>query len=75
MSSRYIKVEGHSGWYKDIETGTIINTNEQEISIARATRENYLKRKNVQDKLENDVSSLRSEISELKKLIQGMIGK
>jgi hypothetical protein len=75
MKPVYVRVEGHSGWYKDLNSGTVINTNEQEIAVARKTRENSKVKQQEKDKMEKDVASLRSEIEELKEIIKGMVGK
>jgi hypothetical protein len=73
MSENRVKVEGSSSLYKDLSTGVIINTNEDEIIQARERKKSRLARKAEEQELKNEVSDLKSEISELKELIKQMV--
>ena len=61
--NRYVKVEGHEGFVRDIETGAIINTVPQ-------------KRKSFSNEFKNvvdDLNTLKEEISEIKTLLKKLL--
>ena len=73
--SEYKKVEGSSSLYKNLATGTVINTNEDEIRLARK-RKQLMKEKHEKYKdMEREVSGMRGELIELKELIKEFVGK
>lgn len=73
--AHFKKVEGSSSLYKNLATGTVINTNEEEIRLARRRKTILIEQKENKLKLESEVASLKDEISELKDLIKGLVGK
>jgi len=75
MGDGYVKVSGMSGWYKNPQTGTVINTNEREIQTARKCKSASIQDREDKNKMQNEVASLKTEIEELKELIKGMVGK
>lgn len=64
----YLKVEGYSGLVKNPKTGVVLNINETEIASAK-------KRKKKKQELEQEVQDLRSEMSEIKHLLQQLVEK
>ena len=70
-----IKVAGSSSLAKDLSTGVVINTNEEEIRLARKRKEIRLQEKADKEQMTNEVSELRDEIAELKALIKAMAEK
>ena len=64
--SGYVKVEGHSYLMRDGQSGAIINTNTNEMTQARI-------RKAQQKKQQNEIKELRSELQEMKQLLNKMI--
>ena len=64
--SDYVKVEGHSYLMRDGQSGAIINTNANEMTQARI-------RKAQQKKQQNEIKELRSELQEMKQLLNKMI--
>tara|TARA_B100001778_G_scaffold332991_1_gene340525 strand:- start:376 stop:600 length:225 start_codon:yes stop_codon:yes gene_type:complete len=64
--SGYVKVEGHSYLMRDGQSGAIINTNVNEMTQARI-------RKAQQKKQQNEIKELRSELQEMKQLLNKMI--
>ena len=71
----FVKVEGSSSLAKDLSTGVVINTNEEEIHLARKRKEIRLKEKADREQMTNEVSELKDEIAELKALIKAMAEK
>jgi DNA-binding transcriptional regulator YiaG len=64
--SDHIRVEGHSYLMRDGQSGAIINTNVNEMTQARI-------RKAQQKKQQNEIKELRSELQEMKQLLNKMI--
>lgn len=75
MEGEYKKVEGSSSLYKNLATGTVINTNEEEIRLARKRKQLRLEKEEKQKEMTSQVESLKSEISELKEIINKLVGK
>lgn len=64
-----IMVDGHPGLYRDLESGAIINDN---LYDYESYMKSYQNRKDKFDKInqiENDLSTLKSEMSEIKNLL------
>ena len=71
--SRYQKVEGHTSLVRDTRTGAIINSNRSEIARARKRKEAKKQEAERLDTLSKEVSSLQSEISEIKDLLVRLV--
>ena len=65
------KVEGHQGLYKDEESGVIINRSNSERERYRISREQAMK--NI--KSQEDIDTMKQELSELKNLLQQLLRK
>ena len=64
-----LMVEGHPGLYRDVQSGAIVNENSYEYE---SYMKSYQMRQNKSqriDRLEDDLQSLKSEISEIKSLL------
>lgn len=61
--------------YKDVHNGTVINTNEEEIRLARESKRLRKEERLKKDAMENDIAELKKEFSELKELIKSMVEK
>ena len=68
MDDKYYKVEGHAGLAKNPVTGTIINTNTDEIRGAR-------KRKLKKRELQREVGDLRKQVDKLTSIIEQLVEK
>jgi hypothetical protein len=65
MSNRYMNIEGHPGFVKDMETNTILNVNKETIAQKKAELR-MMKKKNAElESLKNDVSELKSMLHQL----------
>ena len=73
MEANLVKVKGMSGWYKNIETGTVINTNEDDILLARKRKEFSIQERETKNNMKIEISSLKDEMAELKALIQTLV--
>ena len=70
-----IKVEGHSGLYKDPTTNIFINKNKAGIDRAREYKKLRLQKKQEERELKQKVDNLQSDISELKSMFQQLLEK
>lgn len=68
--SNYIPVEGRDGFYRDTKTGAIINKNYLEYQSYIKQREKLNSEKNRIDRLENDVSDIKSMLNNIVDLLQ-----
>ena len=75
MEEQFKKVAGSSSLYKNLATGIVINTNEEEINLARPRKRLRQARNEKEQEMANEVGSLKKEISELKELIKELVGK
>lgn len=70
-----IRVEGHNGYVRDEKTGAILNINSTEIEAARARKKAWRLEEEKKKQLEADVNDLKSEMSEIKGLLQQLVEK
>ena len=75
MISGYQRVSGSQGLYKNPSTGTVINTDVEEILRARKRKENLVEEERRKEIVEKEVSSLKEEILELKEMLRELLGK
>lgn len=71
----FYKVEGYPGFVKNPSTGTILNGNIREIENARARK---MKRKSKESnalRLEEEVSTMKEEMKEIKTLLRQLLEK
>ena len=68
MSSRLIMVENGVGLARDKHTGSVININKEEIRQAR-------ERKELRKQKENEFEQLKTDVSEMKQLLNTIIEK
>lgn len=66
---RYQKVQGHNNLVRDKKTGTILNTNKNEIVQARKLKETRQREKQKIESLTEEVSNLKQDIDDIKSLL------
>ena len=64
---KYTRVEGHHGYVKD-EYGVVLNTNKEEIEAAK-------KRKEQRRNQEKELSELKNEVGDIKKMLTQIVEK
>ena len=72
---KFYRVEGYSQIKKNPATGVLLNTNKTEINNARKRKRIRQERESERVQLEQEVKDLRSEMSEIKSLLQQIIEK
>lgn len=70
-----LKVAGSAYMYKDVHNGTVINTNEEEIRLARESKRLRKEERLKKDAMEDDIAELKKDFAELKELIKSMVEK
>jgi hypothetical protein len=73
--SRYVQVKGHSGLVRDTETNALINVDKSAIQQAREKKELRRKKKQEEQELKQRVSSLETDISDIKKMLEIVVSK
>ena len=76
MSSRkYVEVKGHSGLVKDPKSNAVLNINSSEIQAAKERKKRMLEKLKEEEALKNDVAELKSDMTEIKFLLQQILEK
>jgi len=75
MSDDYKKVEGHAHIVKNVERGTILNTNVNEINAARKRKASKLKSKAESIKIKTDIENLKEDMEDIKSLLKQLLEK
>lgn len=70
-----IRVEGHKNLFRDEETGAIINCDNLSYQKYISMREEKRNQKNDIEDLKITTSELKSELNEIKSLLQNFIGE
>lgn len=65
---KYVKVEGHKGYIRDKSSGAILNTNKEEIEAARKRKAERLSK-------DRELSDLKDEVSDIKKMLTKIVEK
>lgn len=68
LRERLIPVADHAGLYRDPKTNAILCDNQSEINTLKKAKENRLKEK-------QEFENLKSEVSEIKAMLQELIQK
>ena len=64
----YVKIEGHKGFVRDKRSGAIINTNKEEIEAAKKRKADRLNK-------DKELSDLKDEVSDIKKMLTKIVEK
>ena len=64
----YVKIEGHRGFVRDKKSGAIINTNKEEIEAAKKRKAERLNK-------DKELSDLKDEVSDIKKMLTKIVEK
>ena len=64
--SEYIKVDQDPNFYKNLETGAVINVDDQAYN-------NYMRSKRKKEKKNEEIDQLKDELSEIKGLLKNLI--
>ena len=70
-----IPVEGHEGWFRDPSSNAVINCDVKAYDDYIAKYEARQKKKLADNALPNDVNLLKSEMSDIKDLLQLLLNK
>ena len=75
MMDKFYRVEGHSQVVKNPSKGTLLNTNKVELNSARKRKMARRDNEEKQNRLEQEVSDLRSQIDRLTSVIEQLVEK
>lgn len=73
--SKYQEIEGTNDFARDNVTGAVVNINRSEIQAARERKRLWKEEQAKRATLENDVDSLKKEMSEIKGLLSQLVEK
>lgn len=66
--SDYIQVEGHSNLLRDEGSTAIVNSDRNSYELHKKRRESFVNQK-------NEINTLKNEVSEMKSMLQTILGK
>ena len=69
----YLKVDGHSGLYRDPKTNSIVNQNETGYNEYMAQKKLRNSDNNKIDNMKDDLDNLKNEINEIKSLLKDLV--
>ena len=75
MRNKFYKVEGHASLVKNPQTGVILNVNTTDVERARKRKIAKTLKKESAESIENEVYQLRSDMNDLKSMLQQLIEK
>ena len=75
MMDKFYRVEGHSQVVKNPSKGTLLNTNTSELKSARKRKKVRKENEEKQNRLEQEVHDLRSQIDKLTSVIEQLVEK
>lgn len=75
MNRQYVKVQGRDGLVRDTATKAIVNTNKSDFEKYLLQRDTAVKRHAQLEKHEQDINSIKSELSEIKELLLAVLRK
>jgi len=75
MRDEYYRVEGNSQLKKNPRTGTIVNTNVDEIKSAKKRKMIRLKKQREEQELHNKIDKLSDNLSRLEKMFHELLEK
>ena len=73
--SKYQEIEGTNDFARDNVTGAVVNINRSEVQAARERKRLWKEDQAKRASLENDVDSLKKEMSEIKGLLSQIVEK
>ena len=75
MRDKFYKVEGHSNLVKNPNTGVILNVNTTDLARAKKRKSAKILKKNSEQNIVNEVNQLRSDMDDIKSMLQQLIEK
>ena len=75
MRDKFYKVEGHTGLAKNPQSGVILNVNDVDIQRARKRKAAKHAKRKSESLIVEEVNQLRSDMDDLKAMIQQLIEK
>lgn len=73
--NEFVSVEGSSFLKKNLATGVVINTNEDELRAARERRKLRMLKIETEAAKEKEIEQMKSEISDIKAMLQQLLEK
>ena len=73
--SDHLKVEGHGDLVRDATSKAIINTNKNAYEVAKRRAEEAQRQRDVMRETAREINTLKSEMHEIKHLLQELVKK
>jgi|TARA_B110000858_G_C17455695_1_gene316227 hypothetical protein len=73
--TEYVKVDGHENLVRDTSSKAIINTNKNAYEVAKRRAEEAQRQRDVMRETAREINTLKSEMHEIKHLLQELVKK
>ena len=73
--TEYVKVDGHENLVRDTDSKAIINTNKNAYEVAKRRAEEAQRQRDVMRETAREINTLKSEMHEIKHLLQELVKK
>ena len=73
--NNYLKVESDTSLVRDVDSNAIVNQNQTEFDKFMKLSETKYKEKMEMKKLKDDVNAMKSDLEEIKELLQSIVKK
>ena len=73
--TEYVKVDGHENLVRDTSSKAIINTNKKAYEVAKRRAEEAQRQRDVMRETAREINTLKSEMHEIKHLLQELVKK
>ena len=67
----FLKVKGHGGYIKDMNTGVVLNVNNSEIEQAKIRKKQKQQQRNEIDELKNEVGDIKKMLTQIVEKLNG----
>ena len=71
----FVQIKDHKNYYRDIESGALVNTNVEEFKAYYAEVEIKKKEMQEKEKMQNKVDKLEQDVTEIKDLLLQLVAK
>ena len=69
----YAKVTGKDNLVRDEESGAILNVDNKGLNAYRVARDNRIKQLEKEERMENEIDNIKSDVSEIKNILNELI--
>jgi len=70
---KFLKVEGHNEYVRDVSSGVVLNINKNEINLARERKKNRKAKEQELEEMKTTVQELKDDMIDIKSLLNKIV--